>query len=68
VSELTRIEIADHVADAFGPQGAHRSDLLAVAVQKNAPPNMLDKLHQLPDRHFRSMQDLWHHIPEVPVG
>jgi hypothetical protein len=68
MNELTRIEIANLVADAFGAKGADRSDLLAVAVQRNAPPSMLDKLRELPDRHFRSMQDLWYHIPEVPVG
>ena len=64
---LTRIEIADLVADAFGPDGATREDLLAIATSKGAHPVVLEKLRELPDRHFSTMRALWHYIPEVPV-
>jgi hypothetical protein len=67
VKTVTRIEIADFVEDAFGPGGAHRSALLATATERGAAPVVLTKLGELPDRHFRSMRDLWDHIPEVPL-
>jgi hypothetical protein len=66
--DVTRIEIADMVGDAFGPKGADRSAVLAMAATKNAPPRVLETLGQLPDIRFRSMRDLWDHLPEVPVG
>lgn len=68
MSAVTRIEIADLVEDAFGPGGADRSSLHAAAAAKGAPPVILDKLGELPDRRFRSMRELWDYIPEVPVG
>ena len=64
---LTRIEIADLVADAFGPDGATRAELLATAIEKGAHPVVLEKLGELPDRRFRTMRALWHYIPEVPI-
>jgi hypothetical protein len=68
MSTLTRTEIAVHVGGAFTKDGASRADLLANAVQKNARPCLLDKLQELPEgQHFRTVRDLWVHIPEVPV-
>ena len=64
---VTRLEIADLVSDAFGPAGADRAALLATAATNGAHPAVVDKLHELPDCTFRSMRQLWHHIPEVPV-
>lgn len=68
MTTLTRIQIADLIEDAFGPGGTDRATLLAVAAQKGAHPALLQKLSDLPDRRFRSMRDLWSHIPEVPLG
>lgn len=65
---LTRIEIADLVADAFGPDGATRAELLATATAKGAHPLVLEKLRELPDQRFRTMRALWDFIPEVPIG
>lgn len=67
MNTVTRIEIADLVENAFGPAGAHRSALLAAAAERGAAPVLLAKLGELPDRHFRSMRDLWDHLPEVPL-
>jgi hypothetical protein len=67
VTTLTRIQIADLIADAFGPGGTDRSTLLAVAAEKGAHPALLQKLGALPDQRFRTMRDLWDHIPEVPL-
>ena len=65
---LTRLEIVDLIEDAFAPGGATRSALLAVAAQKGAHPAVLEKLGELPDRRFRTMRDLWQHLPDVPLG
>lgn len=67
MNTVTRIDIADLIADAFGPTGADRSALLATAAEKGAHPAVLEKLAELPDHRFRSMRELWNHIPEVPV-
>lgn len=65
--EVTRIEIADLVGDAFAPGGAEKADLLSTAAQHGAHPAVLDKLGELPERRFRTMRDLWDHLPEVPI-
>jgi hypothetical protein len=64
---VTRLEIADMVGDAFGPAGADRAAVLATATANGAHPAVLDKLRELPDRRFRSMRELWSHIPDVPI-
>ncbi len=64
---VTRIDIADLIPDAFGPRGADRAALLATAAEKGAHPAVQAKLTELPDRRFRTMRELWDHIPEVPV-
>lgn len=67
MSTVTRVAIADVVADAFEVGGAGRSDILATATRRNAPPAVLDRLGELPDRHFSHVRELWRHMPEVPV-
>jgi hypothetical protein len=64
---VTRIEIADHVEDAFARAPASKSDLLATATATRARTEVLDTLGRLPDRHHRSLRDLWPHLPGVPV-
>ncbi|HVR31399.1 MAG TPA: DUF2795 domain-containing protein [Acidimicrobiia bacterium] len=65
---VTRIEIADTVSDAFNKSGAHRSELLTAAATNQARPEVLDLIEQLPDRHYRAINELWEHIGHVPVG
>lgn len=67
MNDVTRLQIADILGDAFGPTGATKEDLLATAAGAGAPPQLLDRLHELPDRKFRNMRALWPHIPEVPI-
>jgi hypothetical protein len=67
MNTVTRIDIADLIGDAFGPSGADRAALLATAAEKGAHPVVLEKLTELPDQRFRTMRELWDHIPEVPV-
>lgn len=67
MSTVTRIVIADAVWDAFETGGARRSEILAVATSKKAPPAVLGRLAELPDRHFSHVRELWRHMPEVPV-
>lgn len=64
---VTRIEIADLVGDAFGPAGAEKASLLSTAAHQGAHPAVLDKLGELPNRRFRTMRDLWDHLPDVPI-
>lgn len=67
MSAVTRLQIADVLGDAFGPDGADKQELLAVAARAGTPPKVLAHLQQLPDRRFRDMRALWDHLPEVPV-
>jgi hypothetical protein len=65
---VTRIEIADVVEDAFGSHPASKADLIARAAANHARVEILDTLHRLPENHFRSLRDLWPHLSGVPVG
>lgn len=65
---LTRLEIADHVSQAFHAPAVSRHDLLEAAVANQAPDEVLQTLTSLPDQPFRSLRDLWPHLPEVPVA
>jgi hypothetical protein len=67
MSTVTRVAIADAVGDAFEAGGARRSEILATATSKKAPPAVLNRLAELPDRHFSHVRELWRHMPEVPV-
>lgn len=68
MGNVARVQVADLVADAFGPSGAHRSEILAAAVRGGAPPELLVELERLPDRSFTTMRDLWDYLPDIPVG
>lgn len=68
MATVTRMEIADLIGSTFGPSGADRASLLAAATRLGAEPRVLETLGQLPDQQFRTMRDLWQHLPEVPVG
>jgi hypothetical protein len=67
VSTVTRVAIADAVSEAFRAGGARTSEILATAISKKAPPMVLNRLAELPDRHFSHVRELWRHMPEVPV-
>jgi Protein of unknown function (DUF2795) len=65
---VTRTELADHLQATFATGPATRADLLAAAVASNARPQAIDTLHQLPDRTYTSIQELWYDLPGVPVN
>lgn len=64
---VTRIEIADVIEDAFSHPPVTRSDLLAHATAHRARVDILETLSRLPDRSFRSLGELWPHLPGVPA-
>jgi hypothetical protein len=67
VSSVTRVQIADHVAGAFGPGGTTKDQLLFTAENNHAPAAVLEQLYRLPERHFSQLRDVWPFLAEVPV-
>lgn len=63
---LTRLEIADHVSNAFQSPLVSKSDLLAAAQGNRAPEQVMAVLRSLPEAQFRSVRELWQHLPDVP--
>lgn len=66
-SPVTRIEIADCIADTFQDGDASRLQLIERAVAMHARPEVLATLETLPDRNYPTMRDLWHYLPDLPV-
>ncbi|NEE01689.1 DUF2795 domain-containing protein [Phytoactinopolyspora halotolerans] len=66
--DVTRLEIADAIEDAFNAPPASKADLLAQATAKRARVELLDTLNRLPERDYRNLRDLWPHLAGVPVG
>jgi hypothetical protein len=63
--DVTRTEIADHIADA--PLPADRDELLAAAVSTRARPEVITLLETLPERTYRQLRDLWPYLRHVPL-
>ncbi len=65
---VTRVEIVDHVEQAFVDAPLRREDLLAAVVAAGARPEVEAVLRRLPERHHYSHpRELWQHLGEVPV-
>ena len=64
---VTRINIADAVEDAFTQRQASKADLLDWANTHGAGETVIAALSRLPERNFRTLRDLWPHLPGVPV-
>lgn len=64
---VTRMEIVDAVEQAFDRGGAERSEVLAAAVLRNARPDVIATLEELPERRFSDVRELWVELPHVPV-
>lgn len=64
---VTRIEIADAVEEAFATPPVNKDDLLACATTGRARPEVIETLGRLPERDYRSLRDLWPHLPGTPV-
>jgi hypothetical protein len=68
VHTTTRAELADHIHTAFATGPATRTDLLVAAVASNARPPLIEILHQLPDKTYTKLRDLWHDLPDLPIS
>jgi hypothetical protein len=66
-SQITRVQIADHIASAFGSGSVHRTELIKHAEASKAKPEVLTALRRLPDHGFTTMRDLWIHLEDIPV-
>jgi hypothetical protein len=65
---VTRVEVIDHVGEAFASGPLTRSDLLSAAQRVGARPAVIELLGRLPDRKFARANDLWMDLSEVPLG
>ncbi|MEU2184338.1 hypothetical protein [Streptomyces thermolilacinus] len=64
--DVTRTEIADHLAAVFANGAVSRSDLLIAAA--GARPEVREVLEQLPDRRYTELRQVWEDLPAIPVG
>lgn len=65
---VTRVEVIDHVGEAFTRGPLTRSDLLSAAQSVGARPAVIELLGRLPDhRKFARANDLWMDLNEVPI-
>lgn len=64
---VTRVEVIDHLGDAFVAGPLTKPDVLAAATRAGARPAVLDLLRRLPDRKFARPHDLWIDLGEVPI-
>ncbi|KUL26368.1 hypothetical protein [Streptomyces regalis] len=65
--EVTRIEIADHLAGLFANGAMSKHDLLIASA--GARPEVREVLAALPDdRRYTELRQVWEDLPLVPVG
>ena len=64
---VTRVEVVDHIGDAFAGGPLTRSDLVATAQRVGARPAVVDVLGTLPDRKFSRPHELWNDLAHVPI-
>ncbi|MGH9113756.1 MAG: DUF2795 domain-containing protein [Acidimicrobiales bacterium] len=64
---VTRVEVIDHIGQAFAGAPLTRSDLLAAARRGAARPEVLEVLGRLPDRRFSRPHELWTDLRDVPI-
>jgi hypothetical protein len=62
------MEIAAAVAEVFGPRGVGRAEILAEATSRHSRPALIATLSAIPDRRYIRLNELWHHLDEVPLG
>lgn len=64
---VTRLEIAEAVAQAFGERGATRGEIVEAA-RTAGRQEIVDVLEELPDRRYGRLNDLWEDLYDVPLG
>jgi hypothetical protein len=67
IGPVSRAEIAGAVRGAFDGRPASVADMLEAARAVHARPEAIHLLERLPVTHFRSIRELWQHLPELPV-
>ncbi len=65
---VTRMELIDHIENAFAAGPATRDQLLAAATASHARPEVIAVLQRLPEQPYRGLRDLWPELADVPVG
>lgn len=68
MNEITRSHIAKKVMSAFRSGPADRQMILDEAKSQGAESGVIRTLQRLPDRRYKSVRDLWEHLPELPIG
>jgi Protein of unknown function (DUF2795) len=64
---VTRVEVIDHIGEAFAGAPLTRSDLLVAAKRVGARPAVLELLERLPDHRFSRPNELWTDLKDVPI-
>jgi Protein of unknown function (DUF2795) len=64
---VTRVEVIDHIGEAFAAGPLTRSDLMTAARTVGARPAVIELLGQLPDRKFARPPELWNDLSFVPI-
>jgi hypothetical protein len=64
---VTRVEVIDHIGEAFAGAPLTRSDLLDAARRSGARPAVAELLGKLPDRKFSRPHELWNDLRDVPI-
>lgn len=65
---VTRVEIAAWLDGAFEAMPLDEAQLLELARDRGAPPDVLSCLELLPSRRFEHLRDLWEVLPPIPIG
>ncbi|WP_149181933.1 DUF2795 domain-containing protein [Streptomyces sp. TRM49041] len=66
--DVTRTEIADHLATVFANGAMSRSDLLIAAAGAGARTEVRQVLERLPDRRYTDLRQVWEDLPPIPSG
>lgn len=64
---ITRGYIASHLDGVFDTPPASRTHILDAAASSGAGDDVLRLLEDLPDSSYVSLEDVWQHLPGVPV-
>jgi hypothetical protein len=67
MSSRARLELAELLGEAFGPDGASRDDVLTCA-RSRSHPAVVEMLGRLPDRKYTTMRELWNELLKLPIG
>ena len=66
-AQPTRESVAAAVWSAFDSGPTTKAGLLSAAVDSQAPPQVLDLVHDLPSRSYSHVRELWDHLPGLAV-